>query len=67
MSRITIKRFNGSEGPMISPTIKEVEGPLFIGPCLITSEEDVLFCAIRGVDYHIFISDKNGEGKTEIY
>jgi len=64
---IIIERVNDSEGPMVKPTIKEVEGPLFIGPCIIPEESDSLFCAVNGVEYHLFISDRHGEGRTEIY
>ena len=45
----------------------KVQGPLFIGPCIIPEESDTILCAVSGVDYHIFISDRNGNGRTEIY
>jgi len=51
---ITIKRFNGSEGP------------LFIGPCIITEESDTLLCAMIDGLWHLFISERHGDGRTEI-
>ena len=44
----------------------ELDGPIFIGPCILESEKDCLLCCIPDGLHHIFISARDGDGITVI-
>lgn len=53
---ITIKRDN--------QIVAVLDGPIFLGPCIIQGEENSLICCIPDGIYHIIVSDKHGKGIT---